>query len=461
MKSRLDVVLKQVWAVGAAWGLVCGAYAQAAAPKTLEIVAKVPVSQVWAGHTVGFSFKAHKGRLYAAYYDADRRMTVASCAETNTTAWTYRILPSNVGWDSHNYITFAFDAEDNIHLAGNMHAQPLIYFRTARPLDLASFARVPAMVGPREKRCTYPQFLFGPKHRLVFHYRDGCSGNGDEIYDVYDESTKAWSRLLDRPLTDGKGLMNAYFVGPQLGPDGFFHLAGVWRDNPRCETNHDLSYMRSRDLRHWETAAGVPLALPVTVETPGLVVDATPPANSGLINMGTKIGFDAENRVVLTYHKYDAQGFSQIYNARFEGNAWKIRPATDWKTRWSFSGPGSVACEVSGGAVFKGDGNVLAQSYHPLHGGSYACVLDPVALKPAGPYKAPPQPTLPDGVRLVEGTFPGLHRHVLSTKGTVPNVGYYLTWDSLGANRDRPRPQPWPGPSNLTLWVLKNSGTSR
>ena len=51
--------------------------------------------------------------------------------------------------------------------------------------------------------------------------------------------------MLDVPLTDGQGLMNAYQSQPTLGPDGWYHLYWVWRDTPDCSTNHDLSYMKS------------------------------------------------------------------------------------------------------------------------------------------------------------------------------------------------------------------------
>ena len=146
-------------------------------------------------------------------------------------------------------------------LEGGPHCVPLVYFRTAKPWDATTFERIEAMTGENEQRCTYPQFMRGADGRLVFHYRDGGSGNGNEIYNVYDPETKAWRRLLDRPLTDGQGKMNAYMSGPTRGPDGLFHLCWVWRDTPDCRTNHDPSYARSRDLMRWETVDGAPIEL--------------------------------------------------------------------------------------------------------------------------------------------------------------------------------------------------------
>ncbi len=168
--------------------------------------------------------------------------------------WTFKVLPTSVKWDSPNAIAMAFDDDNQLHVSGNMHAVPLVYFRTTtRPLDITSLEKVTALTGSNESSCTYPVFLRGPDQEFLFTYRDGHSGGGNQIYDIYDTPAKTWSRLLDRPLTYGGGDMNAYFNGPVRGPDGYFHLAWVWRNTGDCSTNHTPSYARSKDLRHWES----------------------------------------------------------------------------------------------------------------------------------------------------------------------------------------------------------------
>ena len=47
-------------------------------------------------------------------------------------------LPSQVAWDSHNYITMTADRDGYLHLSGNMHVAPLVYFGTAKPYDIHS-----------------------------------------------------------------------------------------------------------------------------------------------------------------------------------------------------------------------------------------------------------------------------------------------------------------------------------
>jgi hypothetical protein len=314
-----------------------------AAPEP-AVLERLDVAPVWSGHPVGFCLLTHGTSQYVAYYDQNRQLTVAQ-RSVGSRQWRFVPLrpspavatgqrdPTVIGWDSHNYVAMAMDAEGQLHLSGNMHVNPLLYFRTTRAGDASSFVQVAHMVGEREERCTYPRFVRGAAGELIFAYRDGRSGSGDDIYNVFDVASHAWRRLIDTPLTNGMGKMNAYSVGPVKGPDGYFHLCWVWRDSPDCSSNHDLCYARSRDMVHWETSGGKALALPIALAS-SEVVDPVP-AKGGIINGNTAIGFDSAGRVVLSYHKFDADGYTQIYNARREAAGWKIVQASEgWTYRW-------------------------------------------------------------------------------------------------------------------------------
>ena len=147
----------------------------------------------------------------------------------NERTWTTTKLGITTNWDAHKYISMAIDGDGYLHLSGNMHTEPLIYFRTVQPRNASTFVKLNKMVGTNENSVTYPTFFCGPENKFIFTYRDGYSGNGNQIYDIYDLKTKTWKRLLDKPLADGERKRNAYFDGPILGPDGYFHLAWVWR----------------------------------------------------------------------------------------------------------------------------------------------------------------------------------------------------------------------------------------
>lgn len=299
------------------------------------------IDRVWSGHSVPFGLAVTDQSIVVAYYDAARQMTVAS-RPRDADWWTYHKVESWTNWDSHNGIAVAVDDAGHIHVVGNMHNDPLVYFRTEAAGDVRTLRRLPVMANADlERRMTYPVFLRDGQGRLLFKYRDGGSGSGNEVYNALDAASQTWRALLDAPLVDGEGQRNAYFVGPVLGPDGLFHLTWVWRDTPDAATNHDLSYARSRDLVHWTKSDGTPLPLPITFSN-AEIVDPVP-VRQGMINNNTMIGFDQAGRAMIAYHKFDAEGRTQVYVARRDEEGWSIHQASDWSDfRWDFGGMGSL-----------------------------------------------------------------------------------------------------------------------
>ncbi|HEX2998902.1 MAG TPA: BNR repeat-containing protein [Armatimonadota bacterium] len=434
-------------------GIILFAVSQGnAAPGKEQVIKQIDIAPAWAGHPVGFALLTSGKRQFVAFYDAERRMTVAS-RTLDSEEWHLVRLPTSVGWDSHNYIALAADDEGYLHIVGNIHASPLIYFRTTRPYDIDSFEKVDHMIGDREAHTTYPSFLRGPRNEFIFTYRDGSSGNGDQIWNMYDQQKHAWRRLLDVPLFGGNGQMNAYFSGPSRGPDGYFHICWVWRNTPDCASNHDLSYARSKDLVHWETSTGKPLALPITLAT-GDVVDPVPPGG-GIINGNTRIGFDSRKRLILSYHKHDAAGNTQIYNARLEDGHWHIYQTSDWKYHWQFQGGGSIHFEISLGPVRCDADGRLTQRYGHDKFGSGTWILDEKTLKPIGQATAAPD-LLKDYHKPVS-TFPNMQVMWANDSGEPAADGtrYQLRWETLPVNRDRQPEGPIPAPTMLRLFVIK------
>ncbi len=425
-----------------------------------ELIEQLTVGPAWSGHKVNYSLLTTEVRQYVGYYGADRQLVIASHL-LDSRRWDYHRLDTAVGWDSHNTVQMFCDRSGCLHIAANMHAVPLIYFRMERPHDPASLVRIPSLIGDCEEKCTYPRFLSAPDGRMIFHYRNGFSGCGNEIYDVYDADSRTWSRLLEQPLTSGCGRMNAYFFGPVSGPDGFYHLAWVWRDTGDCSTNHDLCYARSRDLRHWENVEGQPLSLPMTSESPGITVLSTPPRNSGLINMCGNIGFDASGVPVLSFHLYNESGASRIYTLRLRpGGEHQLVPHGTWSEneRWEFSGGGSIRQMVFCSPVRpQADGTLLLD--YEFIGRSAGCWrLDPETLKTVETLA--PRFACPAELRKMEQGFPGLIRNWLPDAGKSEEKGtqWFLRWESLPANRDRPHAPPLPEPTRLSVCKVRFPG---
>lgn len=434
--------------------LICSATCVNVAISATSVEEVAEIAPVWAGHPVRFALLTHGRRQFVAFYDAKRQMCVAT-RKLDEDEWQIVRLPSRIGWDSHNYITMAVDANDCLHISGNMHCVPLIYFRTSKPLDITSFEQIPAMIGKEEKRCTYPRFIRGHDGRLIFVYRNGSSGNGSRYFNVYDPKTRRWKRLFDVPLFDGQGQRNAYFVGPVRDKAGIFHVCWVWRDTPDCNTNHHLSYTRSKDLVNWETSDGRRIELPITFEN-AEVIDPVPPGG-GLLNGNTKIGFDAQGRVVIGYHKFDADGNTQIYNARREASGWKIYQTSDWDTRWAFGGGGSIKFPVKLSPVMVGPDGNLAQYFRNPKNGSGNWRLDPVDLKPV--VRVPSLKPMPAEISRLESKRPGMQVRTAADLGKPPRPGtrYILRWETLPPNRDRPRKGEPPKASMLRVYKLKDA----
>lgn len=421
-----------------------------AAPAKFTVSESLEIAKVPADFRVGFSLLSTPDRQYAAYYDAERRMTVASRA-LESTAWVFQVLPSNVGWDSHNYVTMALDVAGQLHVSGNMHVDPLVYFRTETPGDITSL-RPAKMTGELENRVTYPRFFTDHEDRLIFTYRHGGSGNGINLYNRYDPETRRWSRLLDTPLFDGEGKRNAYPNGPSRGPDGWFHVHWVWRHTPDCATNHHLSYARSRDLVHWESAFGEKIDLPIRIDHQAFVVDPIP-AGGGIINGGHRMIFDSTHTPILAYHKNDEAGNMQLFAARAEDGKWKIQQLTDWKHPVPFSGNGSmgfIGIRITHFEQVAPD--TLSIGYHHKDEGTGSFQINAHTLELI-PARADLVQKIPSKLNQLESKFAGMQIQRAEDLGScgAPGVRYLLQWESLGANRDRQPAPPHPAPSVLRL----------
>ncbi|CAF0785564.1 unnamed protein product [Adineta steineri] len=415
------------------------------------VIDSLDIAPVWAGHPVNFVLLTHLPYQFIAYYDATRQMTISQ-RNINERIWTINKLPIITGWDSHNYIAMAIDDDGYLHLSGNMHVVPLIYFRTAQPLNASTFVQLNYMIGTDENRTTYPIFMRGPGNEFIFTYRTGMSGNGNQIYNLYNLKTKIWKRLLDKPLTNGEGKRNAYFDGPIKGPDGYFHLVWVWRESPDASSNHDLSYARSKDLISWETSIGKSLILPITLETCEIIDPV--PQKGGMINGNTKIGFDHQGRVTISYHKNDANNYTQPWTARLENGIWQKYQITNWPWHWDFSGGGTLTFAISLGRVTKENDGNLTQTFSHIKFGNGTWSINPENLNATGQLQ---RETIPPSLLKVEGTFPGLGVHILEDSGhnNITDTRYILRWETLSSNRDEPRPPPYPTPSMLRVYTIK------
>ena len=237
-----------------------------------------------------------------------------------------------------------------------------------------------------------------------------------------------------------------------------FHIHWVWRDTPDCATNQHLSYARSRDLIHWESASGRQIQLPIRYSHRELLVDPIPPGG-GIINGGHHIAFDAANRPMLAYHKADPGGNMQLYLARPGREAWETRVLTAWNTPVHFSGNGSMPfigiAITRFGEISPG---ILGIGYHHKDHGGGMLQLDAKSLRPVK-RKISIRPDYPPELYRTTSRFPGMQIQLRRgpDKSTGSDFIHVLQWESLGANQDRAPKPPLPEPSMLRVHQLKRS----
>lgn len=440
-----------------------------------EVVKIINVAPVWSAHETGRPDLVTRDEFqYVAYYDKDRYLTIAQ-RKLGSENWSYYMFPVQMGWatGSHAKLTLVLDRDGYIHISSyrrSLHQGPPtppqnIYYRSVRAHDIGEFERLVMISG--EEAPAYPTFITGPNDELYFTYRMGVSGRGDQIFNVYNHDTRTWERLYDTPLFDGQGRMNAY-GGPSLGPDGVWHATWVWRDTPDNATNHFVSYARSKDMRNWETIDGKPIQLPITSETEGVVVDPAGPGD-GISNMTSGgLGWDRKKRTIRTYHKFDDDGNSQVFNARFQDGSWHIVQATDWNFRWNYEGIGALPSVVRVGNISKGEEGTLQLVVWSRQNGEELIILDEETLMPVKTIKPEDAPKRKEAMLVPETNFqvepnPYLLRDggpmevvLINDMGKSPErmIRYIARWENAGRNNDRPVPEPWPEPTMLRVYKI-------
>ena len=409
------------------------------------------IDSVWSGQRVWFDFVEQNDFQMIAYYDASRQMSVAvrKMRDVNGAPWSYHKVSSWLGWDAHNKVEVAFDKNGIIHLSGNLHGNKLVYFRSESPYDPRTLKQIDVMVERAvEQRMTYPEFFKDPNGRLIFKYRDGSSGQGRWFYNRWDVETGTWSRLHETVLLSGEDVRGVYPLGPILGPDGYAHMTFTWRETPIASSNHDLSYARSRDLVNWERSDGTAIPLPIVLAT-GEIIDPIP-EHGGLLNGRHPIGFDAENRVLVTYQKYNADKRSQVFIARLDGTSWTVRQVSDWDDLYvdlDKSGALDLPLLTNDPAYINSDGNIVASAL--LRNENWEWILDPEDLSVISGGKL--ASALPTGITQFDKDNEMPFRVIpLMEDQSKKSTEYYLSWEALQPNRDQARAD-IPPPSTLRV----------
>jgi hypothetical protein len=398
------------------------------------------IDHVWAGQRVFFDFVEQNGFQMIAYYDASRQMSVAmrKMRDVNGAPWSYHKVPSWLGWDAHNKVEVAFDKKGIIHLIGNLHGNKLVYFQSTSPYDPRTLEKVDVMVDKTvEQKMTYPEFFKDPDGELILKYRDGSSGNGRWLYSKWNAELGQWAHLHDTVLLSGENVRGIYPYGPVIGPDGYAHMTITWRETPIASSNHDLSYARSRDLINWESSDGSPIKLPIILAT-GEIIDPIP-EHGGLLNGRHPIGFDKQNRVLVSYQKYNEDKLSQVFITRREADGWVVKQVSDWDDLYvdlDKSGALDLPLLTNDPAYVNADGNIVVSA--SLYNKQWEWILDheDLSVISGGVVEF----ALPEAITKydLDNDIPQRVIPMMENQSRKSSR-YYLSWEAMQPNRDQAR----------------------
>lgn len=285
----------------------------------------------------------YKGWQYATYYQGNLSNGTGKVAVARRPlpygSWETLVLNdytfSTV--DSHNDVVLGICPGDGtIHLSFDHHVNDLNY-RMSIPGaadNPATTPWTPALFGPVTDRLvgpavmtsvTYPRFIPTPAGKLLFTYRFGGSGGGDEILYEYDGGSHAWSMVGQYTTRNGSYTgtfasgtnRNGYFDNTLFDANGRLHASWCWRETPDASSNHDLLYAYSDDVgRTWKNQSGTTIANSgssfISINSPGIVAWPIPQSRNYINNSAMTV--DAQGRVhVVAWHLPDAapnQAFS-------------------------------------------------------------------------------------------------------------------------------------------------------
>ncbi len=313
----------------------------------------------------------YKGWQYAAYYQSffngtrnigrvsvGRRPLPGGTWQTFTfTDYDFTII------DSHNDVVIGICAEDGtIHLSFDHHGATLKY--RASVVGLANQPTTTAwnasMFGLTQNRLngstaltqvTYPRFIPTPSGKLLFTYRIGGSGGGDEILYEYSGTTGTWTTVGQYTTRSGSYTgtfasgtdRNAYFDMTVFDSAGRLHATWCWRETGDASSNHDLLYAYSDDAgRTWKNQLGAQIGVAgssfIGVNSPGILGWSIPQSRNYINN--SAMATDRQGRVhVVAWHLPDAepnQAFNQAvtspsrYHHYWRGTdgIWRRNPTT-------------------------------------------------------------------------------------------------------------------------------------
>lgn len=278
----------------------------------------------YGGYLNGESFQqdgilTYNGYQYTCFWNTSRRVILAR-RQLPSGTWNKIEISTytNTIDDAHNTISLGICPNDGtLHVAFDHHGSDLHYIRSVTGLvtnpggvawETASFQPWTSYLGgTKVTLVTYPRFITTPNGGMLFEYRYGTSGSGDQM--LWEYNNGSWTNL--GKYIDGiSDSINAYPHGLEY-QGSRLHMTWCYRATPDASTNFDLYYIYSDDNgRTWRNNAGASVGVTgstfIRSNSSGIRV-WTISQNRGLINQEHMTVDNAGRVHVLLSHMPDSQ----------------------------------------------------------------------------------------------------------------------------------------------------------
>lgn len=237
---------------------------------------------------------SHNGVIFYAYIDVDQDISVIAFHPDGSRA-SSKVMFDIADNNHHVEPSLGIDSNGFLHLVGNMHNEPMKYYKSARPMDVSEWSFKGGNLqegGIEGVGVTYPNFFNAPDGTLFIAFRSvvqsGQQGHRAGAIGRYDVATRRWT-MLGNPVPkwqttlvgntivwddSGSGTTFAY-QGYKLrcafSPSGRLHMSWNIAKNPDPNGEYDISanhthvmYAYSDDKGEtWHSADGTAVIPPM------------------------------------------------------------------------------------------------------------------------------------------------------------------------------------------------------
>lgn len=271
------------------------------------------------------------GSIFLCYIDGNLDIIAASRPLTGG-PWSYGVVDTGNLDDAHNACSLGIDPHGYIHISYNQHNNPALnYKRSTTPYNVSggwqdASSLMPLHPSSFPPSLSYPVFIRAGSS-LLFLYRQGGSGNGDECMNRYDSVTGLWS-IVACPMIQGLGSSSPYLAPPRVDSMGKVHLLWTTRIGWLNQGLNAVVYDPATNTFSTGTVSTSPSPLPLSLPLTQTNSETVLPPAIRVSNVGLNILPEVSGSRVISYLR-DTHDTWETWTGRDTGSGWTHQQLSD------------------------------------------------------------------------------------------------------------------------------------